>query len=94
MKFWIFIGASSFGYSSVHSFYPNMSKFFQERFDFSNTEAGSISSVPYLIASFTVPIIGTLVQKVGDKHYEVILMASLGLICITHMSYLLMPDFH
>ena len=61
-RFWIFCIVNGFGYSSVHAFYPNMSKFFQEKFDFANTEAGVISSIPYGVASISVPVIGSLLR--------------------------------
>ena len=65
-RFWVFCIVNAFGYSSVHAFYPNISKFFQEKFDFSNTEAGVISSIPYGIASISVPVIGSLLSGKTD----------------------------
>ena len=62
----LFMVINSFGYASMHAFYPNMSKFFQTKFQFSNVDAGHISSIPYLIASFTVPIFGTVLNYFGD----------------------------
>jgi len=62
-RFWIFCIVDSLGYSAIHAFYPNMSKFFQEKYDFTNTEAGMISSLPYLIASLSVPIFGSLLRR-------------------------------
>jgi len=64
--FWIFLAVDALGYSSIHAFYPNMPKFFQEKFDFSNTESGTTSSLPYLIASLSVPIFGSLIYKIGE----------------------------
>jgi MFS family permease len=84
---------NSLGYSAIHAFYPNMPKFLREKFDFSNTEAGMISSLPYLIASLSVPIFGTLLRKFNtDKVYQVGLIVSLSMIFSTHTSYFLMPD--
>jgi nitrate/nitrite transporter NarK len=83
---------NGFGYSSVHAFYPNMSKFFQVRFQFSNTQAGTISSLPYLIASFTVPIIGTLINRLGELYFELLIFVSLVMILTTHFIYLVLAD--
>ena len=65
----------------------------QERFSFTNTEAGSIASLPYLIASLSVPLLGSFIQKVGEKHYEALLMFSLALIGSANCSYMLLPDW-
>ena len=68
-----------------------MSKFFQEKFDFTNIEAGSISSLPYLVASFTVPIFGVLIKRVEhDKVYEFGLMIGLSAVLFSHFCYLVM----
>eukprot|EP00352_Strombidinopsis_acuminata_P000965 CAMPEP_0176342544 /NCGR_PEP_ID=MMETSP0126-20121128/3244_1 /TAXON_ID=141414 ORGANISM="Strombidinopsis acuminatum, Strain SPMC142" /NCGR_SAMPLE_ID=MMETSP0126 /ASSEMBLY_ACC=CAM_ASM_000229 /LENGTH=115 /DNA_ID=CAMNT_0017687987 /DNA_START=1085 /DNA_END=1432 /DNA_ORIENTATION=+ len=69
-----------------------MSKFFQMRFNYSNEVAGHISSMPYTIASFATPLFGTTLQYVGEGYYEQLTMGSLGLVIITHMSYILMSD--
>ena len=83
---------NSFGYASMHAFYPNMSKFFQTKFQFSNVDAGHISSIPYLIASFTVPIFGTALNYFGDSYYEILLLASIGMIFTVHVTYLSLSD--
>ena len=81
------------GYSSVHAFYPNLSKFFQSRFGFSNVAAGSISSIPYLIASFSVPFLGSISGMLGEAYFELMLFCSIGLILCVHVIYLTMADF-
>ena len=80
---------NSFGYASVHGFYPNMSKFFQTKFQFSNVDAGHISSIPYLIASFSVPFMGSAICYIGDHYFEILLFASIGMVLSIHMTYLL-----
>ena len=93
VRFWIFNIVDSFGYSCIHAFYPNMPKFFQEKFNFTNTEAGVICSLPYLIASLSVPVFGTLLRRANDtKLYEVWLLYSLLSLFGTHTSYLVMPE--
>ncbi len=81
------------GYSTIHAFYPNMPKFFQEKYNFSNTEAATISSLPYLIASLSVPVFGSLLRgySSSDQVYEVGLLVSLCSVLSTHLSYLLLP---
>ena len=44
----LFIINNAFGYGSVHALYPNISKFFQDRFQFTPLYAGFISSLPYM----------------------------------------------
>ena len=83
---------NSFGYASMHAFYPNMSKFFQTKFQFTNVDAGHISSIPYLIASFTVPIFGTMLNYFGESYYEILLFFSIGMILTVHMTYLMLSD--
>lgn len=56
--------------SVLHSFYPNFSKFMQQNYGFSNTLAGHMSSIPYLVASVTVPICGQLISHFGPQSYE------------------------
>ena len=91
-EFWIFMAVDALGYSSIHAFYPNMPKFFQEKFDFTNTEAGTTASLPYLIASLSVPIFGSLIYRIGEKNYPLGILFSLSTLLITHMSYLILPE--
>jgi hypothetical protein len=44
----LFIINNAFGYGSVHALYPNISKFFQDRFQYTPLYAGFISSLPYM----------------------------------------------
>ena len=55
-------------------------------------DAGHISSIPYLIASFTVPIFGTVLNYFGDSYYELLLLASIGMIFTVHVTYLSLSD--
>lgn len=91
-EFWIFLAVDALGYSSIHAFYPNMPKFFQEKFEFSNTEAGTTASLPYLIASLSVPIFGSLIYKIGEKNYPLGILFSLSTLLFTHVSYFLLPE--
>lgn len=46
----------SVGYAAIQSFYPNMSKFMQQNYGLTNSHAGMLSSIPYIVASVLVPI--------------------------------------
>ena len=83
---------NAFGYASVHAFYPNMSKFYQTRFGFSNVEAGHISSIPYLIASFSVPFMGSAVSHLGESYFEMLMLGSIMIVLMVHICYLMMSD--
>jgi len=81
------------GYASIYSFYPNMSSFFQLRFGFTNQQAGLISSIPYIIASFATPVFGHFIQKMGETYFEILMTLALGSIFVTHMLYSMTPDY-
>lgn len=83
---------TSCGYASVHAFYPNMSKFLQTRFQFSNVQAGHISALPYLVASLLMPFLGTLVSYLGSAYFELMNFAAIGLVLAVHMFYLSLLD--
>ena len=55
--------------------------------------AGSISSIPYLIASFSVPFLGSLSGMLGEAYFELMLFIAVGLILIVHIIYLTIADF-
>lgn len=88
----LFMLINAFGYASIHAFYPNMSKFFQSRFLYSNVQAGFISSLPYLIASFAVPFLGSLTAYFGEEYFEIMMFGAISLVLVVHMSYLSMSD--
>lgn len=62
--------AYTLGFSAIHSFYPNMSKFLQQNFGMTNAEAGHLSSIPYMVASIAVPIFGNILTYAGEAHFE------------------------
>ena len=55
-------------------------------------EAGHLSSIPYIIASFTTPLFGSLVTKLGEKSYELLMIISLIMILVVNLSLLLIND--
>ena len=56
----------------LHSFYPNMSKFMQENYSYSNIEAGHLSSLSYVIAMIVVPLLGYMMTFYKIDCYELI----------------------
>jgi nitrate/nitrite transporter NarK len=79
---------TSFGFSGIHAFYPNMSKFLQQKFNFSNEEAGNTAALPYLVASFATPIFGKVVQTIGQTRFEKLVLLALILMMTVHFSFL------
>lgn len=86
---YILIGLYCMYYATIHSFYPNMSKFLQQNYGFNNAEAGHISSVPYLLASVMVPLFGQLLAIVGTSYYLWFSTASMSLVCTAHILFFL-----
>lgn len=84
----------AFAFSCIHSFYPNMSNFLQQRFGFNNEDAGHIASLPYIIAGFSTPFLGMVISKFGDAYYELLGVVASGLIFCVHFSLVLMSDIN
>lgn len=55
---WLLNGIYVAAFGCLHAFYPNMSKYIQENYGFSNSEAGHISALPYMLSSVLVPLFG------------------------------------
>jgi len=56
-------------------------------------QAGSISSLPYMVASVAVPFLGSLSGMMGDSYFELMLFSSIGMVFAVHVMYLSMRDF-
>lgn len=69
-----------------------MPKFLREKFDFNGTEAGIISSIPYAIASISVPIIGSFLRGKSDQVYKECMIFAVALIFGVHLFYLLLTE--
>ena len=79
-------------FASTHGFYPNMSKYIQQTYGASNEEAGHLSSIPYMLASVLVPILGHLLAYYGEHNYEKFLTLSSCLVGAAHVSFLLLKQ--
>jgi nitrate/nitrite transporter NarK len=55
---WVITAIICVGYATIHGFYPNFSKFLQQNYGFTNVEAGHLASIPYVLASVMVPVLG------------------------------------
>ena len=88
----LFIINNSFGYGCLHAFYPNISKFFQDRWQFTPLYAGFISSIPYMFQSVTAPLLGGITTYYGEAYFEILLFYSVALLLIIHVYYMLIPD--
>jgi nitrate/nitrite transporter NarK len=62
------------------------------RFGFTNEEAGHISSLPYIIASFATPLLGSMVSKIGEHQYETLVLISTCILFGTQLMLTLMKD--
>ena len=92
LPFYLFVVVAAVGLGGIHGFYPNLSKFFQERFNYDNEEAARITAAPYMVGSIVTPLSGFLLTKVGPNYYEKIIMVSLALLLAVHAAYWLMPN--
>jgi len=91
-QFLFFMVVYGAGYSGIHAFYPNMSKFFQQKFQFTNVDAGHIAAIPYLVASFCTPAFGSILNKIGDTFYESLLFVCICTIFSIHSFYMVHGD--
>lgn len=64
----------------------------QLRFKFSNEDAGHVSSLPYVLASFATPFLGSMSSSLGESYYEAITMTSLGILFTVYLTLTMMTD--
>ena len=88
----LFIINNAFGYGSVHALYPNISKFFQDRFSFTPLYAGFISSLPYMCQSASSPFLGGVTSYFGKAYFEPLLLFSVALLFSIHVYYCMLSD--
>jgi len=67
-----------------------MSKFLQKTFGMTNATAGSLASIPYLFASLTVPLFGSILSVIGQNQYELALTCSPLSILTAHSLFMVM----
>ena len=87
-KFYYLVLADSLILVAVKTFYPNMSKFYQETFGFTNTEAGTLSSVPNLVGSLLCTPIGALFSLSQSLNGWLLAFA---MVLAAHVSYFFIP---
>mmetsp|Transcript_11587 Transcript_11587/g.17532 ORF Transcript_11587/g.17532 Transcript_11587/m.17532 type:complete len:355 (-) Transcript_11587:165-1229(-) len=91
---WIVVFIYTIGYSTIHSFYPNMSKFLQQNYGLTNSHAGHLSSIPYIFSSFAVPLFGHLLSYFGEGSYEMFLGVSNIAVFACQAMFLGIIEFH
>lgn len=72
----------------IHSFYPNMSKFLQENFHYSNTEAGHLSSLSYIISMIVIPVLGYLMSFYKIDCYELNQVGQSIFLLVAHCTFI------
>lgn len=77
-----------FFFGSIHSFYPNFSKFLQKNYGYSNVEAGHLSSIPYVLSSIIIPIYGHLLSCLHESSYTYFLVAGMLLNACAHVIFI------
>ena len=86
-SYYLFLIVTGLTYAGIHGFYPNLSKFFQQRFNYNNEEAASITAAPYLLGSIVTPLCGSLLSKLGPNHFEKIIMIAVIALLSVHLVY-------
>ena len=90
LLFWLLVGNIIFVDCSIFSFDYISSKYYQERFGYSSSEAGSIISLPYVVVTLFTPFIGILVDKYGKR--GIMLIVAAALITLFQLLLLITPD--
>jgi len=90
IEIWVLTAGYTLGFSAIHSFYPNMSKFLQQNFGMTNSEAGHLSSIPYMTASIAVPIFGNILTYAGESHFEKFLSMGLLFVASSQIIFLIL----
>ena len=66
------------------------SKYYQARFGYSSTEAGSIISIPFVMSIIITPIFGAMIDRIGKR--GLMLIVGAGIMSLFHVLMLLTPD--
>lgn len=82
----------AFGFACIHSFYHNLSNILQSRFGFNNEDAGHVSSLPYIIAAISTPILGMIISKFGEAYFSRFILVATLIILVVHSSITMLQD--
>mmetsp|Transcript_935 Transcript_935/g.1672 ORF Transcript_935/g.1672 Transcript_935/m.1672 type:complete len:305 (+) Transcript_935:303-1217(+) len=93
-EIWLVIAMFSIGHSTIHSFYPNMSKFLQQNFGLTNAHAGHLSSIPYIFSSIAVPLFGHMLSCFGEHSYEYFLTFSAFSVFMSQVLFLCIQQWY
>ena len=75
---------------SIIPFDSISSRYYQKRFGYTSTEAGSISSIPFVMSIILTPVWGIMVDRIGKR--GIMLIIGPGIMCLFHVLLLLSPD--
>ncbi|CAD8068369.1 unnamed protein product [Paramecium primaurelia] len=88
--FWILVLICTLTLGSYIPFLDDANDFLQEKFEFTNVQAGKVLTIPYLMAAITSPFFGPYIDKVG-KRRKIILITCI-LFTLTHFAFGIMPN--
>lgn len=74
--------------TSLHAFYPNFSKFLQQNYGFTNVEAGHLSSIPFMLSSVLIPLFGSCLMQINERHYSLFFIIGMISIGLAHFTFI------
>lgn len=89
-SFWLLCINCIVVYIDVSCFNNIASNYFQERFQYTSVEAGSIISITYIVAAILCPFFGRIVDKVG-KRVEMMMFSCIS-VSLVHVCFLFTPE--
>ena len=90
LSFWIICMSCVLTYTAIFPFIQVASKMLQERFGFSDIDAGALFTLPYTISAFTSPFLGILIDKIGRRGLLIIMSAII--LFAAHVTNMFLPN--
>ncbi|CAK74433.1 unnamed protein product (macronuclear) [Paramecium tetraurelia] len=88
--FWILVLICTLTLGSYIPFLDDANDFLQEKFQFTNVQAGKVLTTPYLMAAITSPFFGPYIDKVGKRRKFILITCVL--FTLTHFAFGIMPN--
>ncbi|CAD8084472.1 unnamed protein product [Paramecium primaurelia] len=88
--FWILVLICTLTLGSYTPFLDDANDFLQEKFEFTNVQAGKVLTIPYLMAAITSPFFGPYIDKVGKRRKFILITCVL--FTLTHFTFGMMPN--
>lgn len=89
-SFWIICVSCVLIYMAIFPFIQVASSMLQNRFHFSESDAGDYFGIPYIISAITSPFLGILIDKIGRRGLMIIL--SSVILFLAHLINMFLPD--